>query len=322
MLKRNTALEPVIKWTGSKRRIAPLLANLLPDAERYYEPFVGGGAMLPFRTSQAAIAGDIIVELIELWKAIRDEPAMTADEYEVRWNRLQHEGHTAYYAIRDSFNGTRDPHDLLFLTRTCVNGLVRFNSNREFNNSLHHTRPGIAPTRLRRIIYQWSDAIQDVQFVAADYRETLSTVGANDLVFLDPPYAGTKGRYMPGGFNLGEFYEELQRLNFVGAKWMLTFDGTAGNRTYSTNIPSNLYQVRLGLPTGNSPFTKLMKTSIDAVVESVYLSFEPPAKVLSQIMNLGQQKLRRRASLNVQQGRLFDWPELDGKSNVKLSSHN
>lgn len=118
MLRRNTALQPVIKWSGSKRRIAPLLASLLPDAELYYEPFVGGGAMLPFRSSQTAIAGDIIVELIELWKAIRDKSAMTANEYEMRWNRLQHEGHTAYYAIRDSFNATRNPHDLLFLTRT------------------------------------------------------------------------------------------------------------------------------------------------------------------------------------------------------------
>lgn len=306
MLKRNKALEPVIKWAGSKRRIAPLLANLLPDAERYYEPFVGGGAMLPFRTCQAAIAGDIIVELIELWKAIHDEPAMTAGEYEVRWSRLQHEGHTAYYAIRDSFNVTRNPHDLLFLTRTCVNGLVRFNSNGEFNNSLHHTRPGIAPTRLRRIIYQWSDATQDVQFVAADYRETLSTVAANDLVFLDPPYAGTRGRYMPDEFDFDEFCKELQRLNTVGAKWVLTLDGTAGDRTYPAIVPPGLYKVRLGLLTGNSPFTKLMKMGIDPVVESVYMNFEPPAKLLNQIVNLRQQKLRRRGGLNMQQGRLFD----------------
>jgi len=306
MLKHNTALQPVIKWSGSKQRIAPSLASLLPDAEHYYEPFVGGGAMLPFRTSQAAIAGDIVVELIGLWKAIRDEPATTAAEYEVRWSRLQHEGHTAYYAIRDSFNTTRNPHDLLFLTRTCVNGLVRFNSNHEFNNSLHHTRPGISPTRLRKIIHQWSNVIQDVQFVAADYRETLSTVATSDLVFLDPPYAGTKGRYIPDEFDFDEFCKELQRLNTVGAKWVLTLDGTAGDRTYPTIVPSGLYKVRLGLPTGNSPFTKLMKMGIDPVVESVYLNFEPPAKLLNQIVNLGQQKLRRRGGLDVQQGRLFD----------------
>ncbi len=84
--------------------------------------------MLPFRPSKIAIAGDIIAELIHLWKAIRDEPELTAKEYELRWKRLQNEGHTAYYDIRASFNATRNPHDLLFLSRTCVNGLIRFNN--------------------------------------------------------------------------------------------------------------------------------------------------------------------------------------------------
>jgi DNA adenine methylase len=305
MVRRSTPIEPVIKWSGSKRAIAPLLASLLPDAPRYFEPFVGGGAMLPFRLCQAAIAGDVIAELIEVWRAIRDTPELTADEYETRWERLQAEGHTAYYAIRDSFNATRNPHDLLFLTRTCVNGLIRFNSNREFNNSLHHTRPGIAPDRLRQVIHQWSHIVQGVEFVAADYRQTLAPVRAGDLVFLDPPYGGTRGRYVPVEFNLDEFYSELERLNRVGAKWVLTFDGKAGNRSYAAEIPSALYKVRSALPTGNSPFTKLMKTGVDAVVESVYLNFQPPTKLTSQLVKLGQQRPARRASLNVQQNSLF-----------------
>lgn len=306
MLKRNTVFEPVIKWSGSKRKIAPLLAIILPDAECYYEPFVGGGAMLPFRPSPSAVAGDIVVELINLWKAIRETPELTADEYEIRWKRLQAKGHTAYYAIRDSFNVTHNPHDLLFLSRTCVNGLIRFNRKGEFNNSLHHTRPGIAPARLRKVMHKWSQVVQDVEFIAADYRQTLTSVSANDLVFLDPPYAGTKGRYLPIDFCLDEFYDELQRLNVIGAKWVLTFDGRAGSRSYATSIPSALYRVRLALPTGNSPFTKLMNKSLDAVVESVYLNFEPPTKLLNQLVKFGKQKLRRRANFDVQQGRLFD----------------
>lgn len=306
MLKDSAIFEPVIKWSGSKRTIATWLAYLLPEAEHYFEPFVGGGAMLPFRPSRTAIAGDIIVELIDLWKAIRDTPELTAQEYEIRWRRLQTEGHTAYYVIRDSFNTTRNPHDLLFLTRTCVNGLIRFNSNREFNNSLHHTRPGVSPTRLRTIIHQWSYITQGVEFIAADYHQTLASIRAGDLVFLDPPYGGTKGRYMPEAFNLDEFFEELQRLNTTGARWVLTFDGIAGHRAYKTTIPADLYKAQLALPTGNSPFTKLMKTGIDKVVESVYLNFEPSAKLLNQVINLGQQKFRPRTNLDMQQSRLFD----------------
>jgi DNA adenine methylase len=242
---------------------------------------VGGGAMLQFRPNCSAIAGDVIAELIELWKAIRDNPEDTASQYEIRWQRLQKEGYETFYDIRNSFNVTRNPYDLLFLTRTCVNGLIRFNNSGEFNNSLHHTRPGISPNRLRPLICHWSQTIQKVDFVVADYRETLSNAKQGDLVFLDPPYAGTKGRYLPQKFNLDCFVAELEKLNKNGVSWILTFDGMAGNRSYNTTLPKVLYKVRLGFPTGNSPFTKLMKTGIDAVSESVYLNFDLPTEILN-----------------------------------------
>lgn len=298
-------MEPVIKWSGSKRSIAPLVANLFPKSNRYIEPFVGGGALLPYRPNKKALAGDIIEELIALWVSIRDVPRIVAKEYELRWHRLQKEGHRAYYKIRDSFNVSRNPHDLLFLTRTCVNGLIRFNGNHEFNNSLHHTRPGISPNRLTSLIYAWSRAVQNVEFRSSDYSRTLSSASAGDLVFLDPPYAGTKGRYLPGGFSLDEFCEQLRRLNKIGAKWVLTFDGKAGERQYAASIPENLYKVKLALATGNSPFTRLMKTSVDQVVESVYLNFEPPAKILRQTQNLHNNVLGRRSCHDMQQSQLF-----------------
>ena len=306
MLNTTEMLEPVIKWSGSKRVVAPQLASLFPKADRYFEPFVGGGAMLPFQPGSSAIAGDVIAELIELWMAIREKPDVVANEYEHRWQRLQREGHAAYYDIRHSFNTTRNAYDLLFLTRTCVNGLIRFNSNREFNNSLHHTRPGIAPSRLRSVIRQWSQYIQCVDFVVADYHETLARARSHDLVFLDPPYAGTKGRYMPEEFDVQEFCAELDRLNRVGVRWILTFDGTAGKRAYAAIIPSDLYQVRLSIGTGNSPFTKLMRAGIDVVSESVYLNFEPPSKLLKAVSQHGQLQERSLLDFNVQQGRLFD----------------
>ncbi|HEY88739.1 MAG TPA: Dam family site-specific DNA-(adenine-N6)-methyltransferase [Thermoflexia bacterium] len=303
------ALQPVIKWSGSKRKIAPQIARLFPAARNYFEPFVGGGAMLPFKPCQKAIAGDIIPELIELWKTIQHKPDLTAKAYKSRWLRLQNEGHTAYYDIRSSFNTTRNPHDLLFLSRTCVNGLIRFNQAGNFNNSLHHTRPGIAPTRLRKIIQQWSLAIQNIEFVTADYRDTLQLVTGGDLVFLDPPYQGTKGRYLPLNFSIEEFYSELERLNSIGAKWILTFDGQAGKRAYVKDVPPDIYREHFALFTGNSPFTKLMGLSVDAVVESVYLNFEIPSKLPTQLLYMGKQASRNTTSANMQQGRLFNQVE-------------
>ncbi len=277
------SVSPVIKWSGSKRKIAPKLALLFPNAEFYYDPFIGSGALLPFRPSKKGVAGDIVPELIALWKLIQGDPITTAHEYEVRWNRLQTEGHMAYYAIRDSFNTSRNPHDLLFLSRTCVNGLIRFNKNKEFNNSLHHTRPGINPERFRVLLNEWNIVSREIEFVSGDYRDILSRVKPGDFVFLDPPYEGTKGRYIPDDFNFVSFYAELERMNRMGVKWILTLDGSAGNRSYVTTIPSELYLFRLGLSTGNSPFTRLMKTSLDDVVESVYLNFYPPTGIINQI---------------------------------------
>jgi DNA adenine methylase len=305
MLIANNPFEPVIKWSGSKRSVAASLRRLFPKATRYFEPFVGGGAMLPFRPCRDAVAGDVIPELIDLWACIRDEPEKTATEYTKRWQKLQDQGHTAYYAVRDSFNRTRNPNDFLFLTRTCVNGLIRFNGDGDFNNSLHHTRPGIAPQRLQEILRKWSIALQGVTFAKTDYRETLSTVAVGDLVFLDPPYAGTRGRYLQEEFNVAEFYAELERLNEIGAKWVLTFDGYAGERTYDEALPKYLFEKRLALPTGNSPFTKLMRTGVDAVVESVYLNFEPPAQILRSFSDDRNEKAGVGVGLDVEQGCLF-----------------
>ena len=305
MLTPGAPFEPVIKWSGSKRSVAPFLARLFPAAARYFEPFVGGGAMLPFRPCREARAGDVMPELIALWIAIRDEPDAVARGYETRWRRLQREGHTAFYAIREDFNRKRGAHDFLFLTRTCVNGLIRFNGDGDFNNSLHHTRPGIAPPRLREIIGRWSLALQNVTFATADFRETLSTVKCGDFVFLDPPYAGTRGRYRREPFAVGLFFDELERLNRIGAKWVVTFDGTAGERSYDTSLPDGLFRTRLALPTGNSPFTKLMRIGVDAVVESVYLNFEPSAEDLRGFAQNGEKKIRTRAAGDVEQRCLF-----------------
>ncbi len=293
--------EPVIKWSGSKRAIAVALGRLFLSAEHFYDPFVGGGALLPVRKTRRATAGDTIPELIALWKLIQEAPERVASGYAARWERRQREGYTAFYAIRDSFNAGRDPLDLLFLSRTCVNGLIRFNSAGQFNNSLHHTRPGIAPRRLSEIILLWHRIVQGVRFRTADYRETLEPVKRDDFVFLDPPYAWNRGRYRPQTFDVDIFFQVLDRLNRIGAKWVLTFDGRAGNRIYDGGVPKGLYRFRMALGTGNSPFTRLMNTGLDSVTESVYLNFDPSPEALAQLRQLRDEPSRSRFRQDMQQ---------------------
>lgn len=268
------ALPSVIKWSGSKRSVAVELSQYILSSETYYEPFVGGGALMPFARSKKGVASDIIPELIDLWNAIKNTPVDVAEEYSQRWHRLQEEGPSVYYEIRDHFNQTKNHFDFLFLTRTCVNGLIRYNKNGEFNNSFHLSRPGINPDTLKRILIDWSRVIQRFSFLNIDYRECLSAVKKGDFVFLDPPYGGTKDRYTRAEFDLNDFYLELERLNKIGAKWMLTFDGTAGSRNYSFAPPCDTYQERFFVKTGNSSFKKLMDNQNDVIRESVYLNFK------------------------------------------------
>jgi DNA adenine methylase len=274
MLTPDAIVKPVIKWSGSKRAVAPELSAHITPAKRYFEPFIGGGSLLPFRKIETAIAGDIIPELINLWRLIQNEPELVASEYEKRWLRLHTEGHDVYYEIRDSFNKTKNEFDFLFLTRTCASGLIRYNHHGEFNNSIHKNRPGIHPKTFRDVVHKWATYLKGVTFQNTDYRKTLADVTAKDFVFLDPPYGGTKDRYTKTEFNVNDFYAELERLNSIGANWILTFDGTAGNRNYGFDVPKELYKHRMSIKTGNSPFTKLMKTHIDAVMESVYFNYE------------------------------------------------
>lgn len=265
----------VIKWSGSKRPVAKQLASYISYGETYFEPFVGGGAMLPYSLCDKGMAGDIIPELIDLWNEIKNEPELVADEYRTRWENLQLNGPEVYYAIRDKFNKSRNCHDFLFLTRTCVNGMIRYNSDGEFNNSFHLSRPGINPDSLRNIIKQWSIAIAKFTFKNCDYRELLSDVKKGDFVFLDPPYGGTKDRYTRTPFCLKDFYSELERLNSLGANWMLTFDGAAGDRQYAYAPPQEIYRHKFEIHTGNSAFTKVMNSKRESIQESVYLNFKP-----------------------------------------------
>ena len=143
--------------------------------------------------------------------------------------------------------------------------MIRYNEKGDFNNSFHLSRPGINPDTLQDIIYQWSKLLQKIEFLNVDYRECLAQVKAGDFVFLDPPYGGTKSRYTQTEFVLDDFYKELDRLNSIGAKWMLTFDGTAGSRTYSYAPPTDVYKQHYFVNTGNSAFSRLMDNKKDVI---------------------------------------------------------
>lgn len=270
----STNFQPVIKWTGSKRTISKKIVSTFPEEyDRYYEPFIGSGSILYQLGPSEAICGDICEPLIGIWELIRDDPTELISYYQREWKRLQDEGPDVYYEIRDKFNETREPQHLFFLSRTCVNGLIRFNSNGEFNNSFHLSRPGINPKRLGPIITEWSREIQKVEFLSTDYEETTASASGRDFVYLDPPYFNTTSRYY-GSIDYDRFVDYLKDLNDRGINYVLSYDGQSGDTDYTVDLPDWAFEEHLMLTSGNSSFKKVMGQEVAEVKESLYLNYE------------------------------------------------
>ena len=186
----------LLKWTGSKRSQAARITALAPSFERYYEPFLGGGAMLYMFGRPSSVGGDIYAPLIAFWTMVRDESERLIADYTDQWTALQSDLPSYFYVVRDRFNIEQRPEDLNFLMRTCVNGIVRFSKNGDFNNSFHLSRKGMLPLRFAKIVRDWSAHIQGVDFRIGDFEQTTADAKSSDFIYLDPPYAGNKQRYI------------------------------------------------------------------------------------------------------------------------------
>ncbi len=273
----NQPFQPVIKWSGSKRKIAYEIKTLIPkNSARYFEPFVGGGSMLYVVDNNKKIASDINKPLIDLWNLIKNNPDYLLETYTNYWNQLNddtnEESYKVYNEIRTKFNTNFQPEDLFFLSRTCVNGLIRFNKKGEFNNSLHYSRKGIAPHRLDKVLKEWTDKIQNTEFIHMDYKDTLNILQKDDFVYLDPPYFNTKGMYY-GSIDNEAFLTYLEELNIKGIKFLLSFDGKTCAKDYTFEIPKELYKRHKYIHSGQSTFKKVIDKKLNKVYESMYLNY-------------------------------------------------
>lgn len=273
--------EPAIKWSGSKRIQAAEIVNRIPmEIGTYYEPFCGGCSVLRRLLSSkehrvnSFVCSDANSDLIDLWNAIRDCPELIVQEYTKMWNELNKdndlERKKVYFNhVRGRFNETRSPQDFLFIMRTTTNGMPRYNKNGKFNNSFHVTRNGIEPKRLNKVIHEWSNLLleRSVEFVCHDYSKVNPDKG--DFMYLDPPYAGTKGMYH-GGIDLNQLWDYLRK---VKCGYALSFDGKIENGDdFTYSVPSDIYTSHEYLKNGNSSFRRVIgKNNHAEVLESLYI---------------------------------------------------
>ncbi len=183
---RRTRPRPFLKWAGGKTQLLEQYARLLPTTyRRYYEAFVGGGALFFALRPREAQLSDVNEELIDCYRGIRDDvdSVITA----LRTHRYDRDH---FYSER-----ARDPSELglaeraartIFLNKTAFNGLYRVNSRGLFNVPFgRHRNPNICDEPNLRAC---AAALQEVDLAAGDFEQCLADARAGDFVYLDPPY--------------------------------------------------------------------------------------------------------------------------------------
>lgn len=276
----------LIKWSGSKRSQAETISALFPDDANvtYWEPFLGGGSVLYYGAQyfRRAEASDLYQPLIEVWTSVKNNPQNVKDSYRSDWDALQSAFPDYFYTVRNRFNSEKKGQDLLFLSRTCVNGIIRFNSKGEFNNAIHLTRRGMQPQLFSAIVDRWASVLGNVRFSVADYEEILGRVKAGDFVYLDPPYANSHNRYVED-LDIGRFMRFLDSLNRSDVKWALSFDGVRGSDDFTYSVPEDLYRRRIKIETGHSHVQQVLNGTKQTVIESLYVNYDPCPRRLNQL---------------------------------------
>lgn len=199
--------KPFLKWAGGKTQLLPTIDSFLPevfhseDDVTYIEPFVGGGAMLFFMLQKypnikRAIVNDINPHLIKTYAVIRDEPFSLIDTLNKLQNmfralREYNKQKDFYLDIRAQFNQSpmtdvEEAAYMIFLNRTCFNGLYRENSKGKFNVPFgRYSNPMICDENL---ILADSELLQKVEILNGDFSHTSEYIQGYTFFYLDPPY--------------------------------------------------------------------------------------------------------------------------------------
>lgn len=187
--------KPFVKWAGGKRQLIPILNENLPKSfGTYFEPFLGGGALLfhiiTERHGQKCSISDLNSDLVLAYTTIRnriDELILSLKNHEKNY---QKNPKSYYYSVRASNprSEIEKTSRLLFLNRTCFNGLYRVNSKGKFNVPLgRYTNPNIVNEENLRLV---SEILQSNRILikCRDFEAVLSDAKKGDLVYFDPPY--------------------------------------------------------------------------------------------------------------------------------------
>ncbi len=238
-MAKNKLAMPVVKWVGGKRQLLDEITPMLPERmTTYCEPFLGGGAVLFSLQPSKAIVNDLNEDLISVYETIRDDVEALIESLKKHENTSEY-----FYAIRDmdrdkkiyqAMSRVEKASRLIYLNKTCFNGLFRVNSSGEFNSPFgHYKNPNIVNEPVLRAVSKYFNT-SNIVFCCEDFAETLNRVGKGSFVYLDPPYDPVSDTasftdYNKGGFDQNEQIRLKQccdELTKRGVKFMLSNSAT------------------------------------------------------------------------------------------------
>jgi DNA adenine methylase len=237
----------LLKWIGSKQRYGHEIAGYFPaDYGTYFEPFLGSGGVLSTIAPHRALGSDGFKPLAEIFMTLRSNPEQLVGWYRDRWNRFQSANSRldAYEEIKASFNSAPNPADLVFLSRSCYGGVVRFRLDGFMSTPLGVHNP-ISPESFEQRVSEWHRRTQGARFAHLDFREAMSDAGAGDIVYCDPPYVDTQAiLYGSQKFSLRDLFESIGDAKERGAKVALSLDGTkkTGKKRIPIEFPTGLFE--------------------------------------------------------------------------------
>ncbi len=241
--------KPFVKWAGGKRQIIDKLKNYVPkEFNIYYEPFVGGGALLFELAPENAVINDYNKELINVYKCLKNETKMMAMCKELDKHELNH-SEEYYYQIRNldkdklAYKKLKDykrAARTIYLNKSCFNGLYRVNSKNEFNVPFGKKEYVNAYEKQNLKIINEYLYENNIKVFSKDYAKVVKEAQNGDFIYLDPPYdsdTSTFNSYTDNGFNkkeqkrLARVYRELSN---KGCYVMLS--------NHNTRLINELYQ--------------------------------------------------------------------------------
>lgn len=191
----NKNVVPFVKWAGGKRQLLDRISERMPqNYHTYFEPFIGGGAVLFELQPENAVINDINASLINAYKTIVSSPQEFIESVKKLDSQMRDGGKSYYYSLRDHYNDKlkKEEFDVelaalfVFINKHCFNGLYRVNSqgffNVPYNNSMQESID-------KESILAVSEYLKKVKIVWGDFEAACSEAKKGDFVFFDSPYA-------------------------------------------------------------------------------------------------------------------------------------